>query len=368
MLPGSELWLLRLMADRGRTLLGASSVHIVLEQGAELRVISGSSGTTPRVSILPVAGSALGAVHSAGAPLAVHDPSGPDAHWLRELGLQASDALVEPLPAEVQRGLVIALRAQGPRFAPGDVDALRSFAQSLVQRLNAERSVELERLRHGMEARERERTRWAREIHDETVQGLGGIRMRLALARDAADETMLREAVDTTLRELTSEIEGLRHLITELRPAALDDLGLVAALDALARRATAIDGLDVRTDLRVDVDRRFDGELESALYRVIQEALTNVAKHARATRVDISLAIRDGRVEGRVLDNGTGLGGGAGERAAGEGFGLSGMRERAELVGGDLEVSSHRGGGTEVVISVPLEPRRALSSAQSSRP
>jgi signal transduction histidine kinase len=359
MLPGSELWLLRLMADRGRTLLAASSVHIVLEQGAELRVISGSAGVMPRVSILPVAGSALGAMHRAGASLALRDPSGPEAHWLRELGLQASDALLEPLPAEVQRGLVIALRTDGPRFAAGDVDALRSFAQSLVQRLNAERTVELERLRHGMEARERERTRWAREIHDETVQGLGGIRMRLALARESDDDVMLRSAVDATLRELTGEIEGLRHLITELRPAALDDLGLVAAIDALARRATAIDGLDVVTDLRHEVDRRFDGELESVLYRVIQEALTNVAKHAEATRVEISLAVRDGRVVGRVRDNGKGLGGSAGERAAGEGFGLAGMRERAELVRGEVEVTSRREGGTEVMISVPLALRGA---------
>ena len=84
------------------------------------------------------------------------------------------------------------------------------------------------------------------------------------------------------------EIDGLRHLITELRPAALDDLGLVAALEALARRAQAIDGLDVQTEIDLgpgaDLQRRLDPELESTIYRVVQEALTNVSRHAKATQ------------------------------------------------------------------------------------
>ena len=102
--------------------------------------------------------------------------------------------------------------------------------------------MEIERLRYGMEARERERTRWAREIHDESIQGMGALRLRLANARDIDDPQQLREAVDVVLDGLGNEIDGLRHLITELRPAALDDLGLAAALQALARRAQAIDG------------------------------------------------------------------------------------------------------------------------------
>ncbi len=150
-------------------------------------------------------------------------------------------------------GLVIALREEGklPRPRPR---ALNAFALSVTQRLAAERSVEIERLRYGMEARERERTRWAREIHDETVQGLGALRLKLANARDLHESQALQEAVGDVLDGLGIEIEGLRHLITELRPAALDDLGLEPALEALARRAQAIDGLDVQIEIDLDLD------------------------------------------------------------------------------------------------------------------
>src|ERR1039458_6620240 len=137
-----------------------------------------------------------------------------------------------------------------------------------------------------MEARERERTRWAREIHDEAIQGIGALRLKLASARDTDEPETLRSAVDVVLEGLGNEIDGLRHLITELRPAALDDLGLEAALQALARRAQAIDGLDVTTEIRLgsgddgsnaQAQRRLDAELESTIYRVMQEALTNVS-------------------------------------------------------------------------------------------
>ncbi len=278
MLSGSELWLLRLMADRGLALLDASSLLMVIEERGELRVAAASGEGTPRLRIMPVEGSALGALYRKGEPLALDRPRGSDAAWLHELGLEARAALVEPLSMEGHGGgLVIALRRDGGFRGP-DRRALEAFAASVAQRLAAERSVEIERLRYGMEARERERTRWAREIHDETVQGLGALRLQLATARDERDRSKeavasatdgegaraLDAAVDEVLEGLGREIEGLRHLITELRPAALDDLGLVPALQALARRAQAIDGLDVQTELELGADgERLDAELES---------------------------------------------------------------------------------------------------------
>ena len=120
------------------------------------------------------------------------------------------------------------------------------------------------------------------------------LRLQLANARDVDDAQALKVAVDSVLEGLGHEIDGLRHLITELRPAALDDLGLTAALEALARRAQAIDGLDVTTE--IDLSRlpangngegRLDAELESTVYRVAQEALTNVSRHAEATRATV---------------------------------------------------------------------------------
>ena len=369
MLTGSELWLLRLMADRGLALLDASSLLMVIEERGELRVAAASGESKPRLRIVPVEGSALGALYQAGEPVALDRPRGQDAALLHELGIEARALLVEPFNMEGQGGgLVIALRRDAGFRGP-DREALSAFAANVAQRLQAERSVEIERLRYGMEARERERTRWAREIHDETVQGLGALRLKLANARDldtdrgSASEA-LSSAVDAVLEGLGEEIDGLRHLITELRPAALDDLGLAAALEALARRMQAIDGLDVQTEIELGPEhdaQRLDPELESTIYRVVQEALTNVSRHAEASSAIVSVTERDGVVRASVTDDGKGLPeadrlGPRGDGLEG-GFGMSGMRERAELVGGELELVPAPGKGTVMRLAVPLAGR-----------
>ncbi len=376
MLSGSELWLLRLMADRGLALLDAGTLLVVIEERGELRVAASSGAQSVRLRITRVQGSALGALYLEGKSLSLDRPRGQEAAWLHELGLEARAALVEPLDMEGHGGgLVIALREDGS-FREPDRQALSAFASSVSQRLAAERSVEIERLRYGMEARERERTRWAREIHDESIQGIGALRLQLANARDLDDQQALSAAVDVALEGLGTEIDGLRHLITELRPAALDDLGLAAALEALARRAQAIDGLEVKTEIDLGTDagdapdaiaaaggRRLDAELESTIYRVVQEALTNVSRHAEATKAVISVVGRDGVVTASVTDDGRGLPetsrlGPRGDGLEG-GFGMSGMRERAELVGGELEWERAPEKGTIMRLTVPLAGRPA---------
>ena len=371
------------MADRGLALLDAGTLLIVIEERGELRVAASSGEGTPRVRIVPVQGSALGALYLAGQPLALDRPRGQEAAWLHELGLEARAALVEPLSMEAQGGgLIIALRSDGGFRGP-DRQALSAFAASVAQRLAAERSVEIERLRYGMEARERERTRWAREIHDESIQGMGALRLQLANARDAQDQEAMSETVEDVLEGLGREIDGLRHLITELRPAALDDLGLEAALLALARRAQAIDGLDVKIEIDLQPEpgevagaqaeagnRRLDAELESTIYRVVQEALTNVSRHAEATKAVVNISERGGVVHASVTDDGKGLpdAGRLGPRGDGleGGFGMSGMRERAELVGGELELSPAPGKGTVMHLVVPLAGRPAPTDAAGS--
>jgi signal transduction histidine kinase len=372
------------MADRGLALLDADSLLLVIEERGELRVAASAGAGTPRLRITPVEGTALGDLYRTGQPLVLDRPRGQEAAWLHELGLDARAALVEPLAMEAQGGgLVIALKADG-RFRDPDRQALGAFAASVAQRLAAERSVEIERLRYGMEAREHERTRWAREIHDESIQGIGALRLQLANARDIDDGGALRRAVDHVLEGLGTEIDQLRHLITELRPAALDDLGLAAALEALARRAQALDGLEVKTeiDLRVeegviengdgqpaDDARRLDPELESTIYRIVQEALTNVGRHADATTAVVSIVGREGQVRVSVTDDGKGPPeasrlGPRGDGLEG-GFGMSGMRERAELVGGELEMVPAPGKGTTVRLTVPLTGRPSASPQQA---
>jgi signal transduction histidine kinase len=375
-LTGSELWLLRLMADRGLALLDADTLLVVIEERGELRVAASAGSSTVRVRIVPVQGSALGELFTSGKPLALERPRGRDALWLHELGVEVRAALVEPLSMEGQGGgMVIALRTD-KGFRGPDRDALQAFATSVAQRLAAERSVEIERLRYGMEARERERTRWAREIHDESIQGMGALKLRLANARDIDDPAALREAVDMVLDGLGNEIDGLRHLITELRPAALDELGLAAALEALARRAQAIDGLDVQVQVELGQEdgRRLDAELESTVYRIVQEALTNVSRHAEATKAVVSVTESNGRISASVTDDGKGLPGAErlGPRGDGleGGFGMGGMRERAELVGGELEFGPAPERGTRVRLVVPLAGRPSAedeAAAQASQ-
>ncbi len=363
------------MADRGLALLDASVVLIVIEEKGELRVAAASGGT-PRLRIAPVQGSALGAMFLASNSIALDRPRGEEAAFLHELGLEARSALVEPLDMEGQGGgLVIALRSNSSFRGP-DREALGAFAASVAQRLAAERSVQIERLRYGMTERERERTRWAREIHDESIQGIGALRLRLANARDIDDKEALRAAVDDVLEGLANEVDGLRHLITELRPAALDELGLPAALEALARRAQAIDGLDVKTEIEFGRDPadvpdgaepesgRLDPELESTIYRVVQEALTNVSRHAEATHATIRLTGGNGVVQASVTDDGKGMPDSSrlGPREDGGGFGTGGMMERAELVGGELEWAPAPGKGTTVRLTVSLAGRPAPGS------
>ena len=368
MLSGSELWLLRLMADRGLALLDATTLLMVIEERGELRVAAAAGAGTPRLRVVPVEGSALGALYRAGQPLALDRPRGQEAAWLHELGLEARAALVEPLSMEGHGGgLVIALRAGGGFRGP-DREALAAFAASVAQRLAAERSVEIERLRYGMEARERERTRWAREIHDETVQGLGALRLRLADARDRRDEAALSAAVDGGAggpgrgdrRAAPPDHRAAPRGARRPRPGA-------RARSARAPRAgdRRPGGAAREIDARPRRASGSDAELESTIYRVVQEALTNVSRHAQATRAVVSVALNgDGStVRVSVADDGRGLpAGGAGLGPRGDGleggFGMSGMRERAELVGGELELGAggcgDGGEGTTVRLAVPL--------------
>jgi signal transduction histidine kinase len=219
-----------------------------------------------------------------------------------------------------------------------------------------------ERLRPSVEASERERRRWAHELHDETLQQLGAVRLKLAAARKGPPDR-LGPAVEDAIAELATEIGQLRALIAELGPVALDDSGLATALESLAHSRLLARDLQVDLDFslwREGADRGgLDPELESTLFRVAQEALDNVAAHADVAHARMRLSRSIGGVSLTVADRGCGFD--PAERS--DGLGLAAMAERLRLLGGALVVETAPGAGTTVRARVPLQ-----RGSESSRP
>ena len=247
-----------------------------------------------------------------------------------------------------------AINGAGERaFVEEDEQLLMSVAASAATAVATARSVAAARLRFSVEAADQARARWARELHDETLQGLIGVRMVLSagLARDGDDA--LRRAADTADAHLGEEMRKLRDLIAELRPAALDDLGLGPAIESLAKRQAAVAGFAVELEIELESERRLDRDTETAIYRIVQEALSNAVKHAGAEAVCLRVTQLPDRVQVAVEDDG----GGFEPEAVRAGFGLTGMRERALLAGGHLWVTSADGGPTRVAAVLPLPDR-----------
>jgi signal transduction histidine kinase len=236
-------------------------------------------------------------------------------------------------------------------FTPEDEQLLRTFAASAAHAVALNRSVEEDRLRSTIAAADAERSRWARELHDETLQSLGGLRVALASIVGRGDTDTKDRAIRQAIDDVELEIANLRGIITDLRPSLLDDLGLLPALESLLDRRREA-GLEIVSELALPVASTgrngLDRELETTVYRVVQEALTNVVKHARADAARVKVALTDDAVTIEVEDDGVGFDPGA--RTTG--FGLAGMRERVFLAGGTLEVES-AGHGTLVRASLP---------------
>jgi signal transduction histidine kinase len=245
------------------------------------------------------------------------------------------------------------------RLSPDDQALLASFADSAATAVSTARSVEESRLRRTVEAGEREREHWARELHDETLQSLVGL--RLLLERAVTERGGQRvAAIELASRRVGEQAEHIRALIQQLRPTALRELGLMTALRSLVERVEDESGMAI--DLEIDVIEwddgepvRLDAETEVAIYRVVQEALANAAKHAQPCRASVVLVERDGGLRLTVLDDGPGFDLGL----ATAGFGLIGMRERATLAHGAFSVFSSPGGGTTIQATLPVRRRAA---------
>jgi PAS domain S-box-containing protein len=233
-------------------------------------------------------------------------------------------------------------------------------------------ALELARSRHALrglserlvEAREDERRRIARELHDDLGQRLTALKMELASLRPAAGAKRGGERIDAMLEMLDETVASVRRISADLRPLMLDDLGLNAAIEWLARDAERRIGVEVTVSLG-DADPPLPDRAAIALYRMVQEALTNVARHARATAVRIAIRQVADTLVLTVHDNGVGFAE-PGTHKEGS-FGLLGIRERAYMLGGDMQVDTPPEGGGRVTVRLPLaRPAReaAIQGAQ----
>ncbi len=260
------------------------------------------------------------------------------------------------------------LEATASRVRAGDAEArvplspladrdlcrlMRTF-NAMLDGLSVYRGRLREIAARALDAGEEERKRIARELHDETAQSLAGLMLRLRLARATKDEEARQRVLDTVRDELAIAAERVREIAMGLRPPALEMLGLGAALRSYA--ATVADTARVDIDVRAeDVRGLISEEAELAVYRIVQAALSNVARHASARHAHVSLHPRDGVVQVRVDDDGCGFDVDEVLAAPDAGLGLAGMQERAAYLAGHVHIRSEPGRGTRIEVEIPYQ-------------
>jgi signal transduction histidine kinase len=358
---------LELIAKRGRALVGARSLVIMLRDGEELVVQAAAGHVRNAVGVrLAIVDSTSGQVLEQRRAERIADVDSRLRIAAETFGVVgAKTALLVPMLHRAEAMGVLGAFDHGERgepFSPDDEQMLRAFASSAATAVALAQSVQEDRLRSSMAAAEAERRRWARELHDETLQGLGGLRVLLSAALRRGELASSQDAMREAVERIEQEIGNLRSIITELRPAALDDLGLRTAIEALLERQRERSSLVIESELALPGSAdRLDEELETAVYRLLQEALTNVVKHARATHARVRVRADAEELLVEVRDDGEGFD----TSAQAQGFGLSGMRERVALAGGTLQIDSN-GAGTVVCARIPTRPRGSGSRARPS--
>jgi two-component system sensor histidine kinase DegS len=225
-----------------------------------------------------------------------------------------------------------------------------------LEALQQQETLRRELLAHTVHAQEEERARIARELHDETAQELSAFSLELAALRSMLKRQKAASAKVEHLQNISRRVsQGLYRLVHDLRPAQLDDLGLVPALRYFIGHYHADTRIDVRFKVDGDV-RRLDPSLETVLFRVAQEGLTNIARHAETCEADVQLMFELDLIHLVVADQGQGFDAN-GHFPEPHGWGLAGMRERVESVGGDFRLTSTRGTGTQIEVIVPLKTK-----------
>jgi signal transduction histidine kinase len=366
---------LKLVAKRGRALVSARALLIELIQGEQL-VIAAGAGELPAGVIgqrVELASTVAAHAMRTRRVQRLEDELNRarfEEHGLGQFGVQAAEGIVVPLIFRgTIHGVLLALDRlhDGPAFSAEDERLLEAFATSAASAVATAQSVTSERHRQRLAAAEGERSRWARELHDETLQSLNALRLGLAAAGRSERSPTAKPVFAQSVEQLEDTITNLRRLITDLRPAALDALGVQAAIETLADR-NSCEGLEIDISIELAYEQgqqptRLLDELETALYRIAQEAITNATKHGQATRVVVEIYEDPTTVHLTVRDNGNGFD----PDAQSDGFGLLGIRERTELLDGELQINSMPGKGTTLNVRLPVR-RRAEDPTRATRP
>ena len=331
--------ILDLVAKRGRALVSARALLIELVDGSEL-VVAAVAGEQPagligeRIAMADTVASAALRTRTTQRLEVPLNRSRYQRHGVGQLGVGADAGLVVPLIFHEQSyGVLLALDRLGesPAFTAEEVRPLEAFATSAATAVATGRSAASDLLRERLAAAEDERGRWARELHDDTLQHLGGLQFTPSAARRSGSPEVIGKPVGKAIEYLREGVANLRALITDLRPAALDEIGLEAALSALFERASR-HGLKIISSLDLAYEQgreptRHTSELETAIYRIIQEALTNASKHGHANRAVLELSDTQTTVVLSISDDGDGFDPGASTT----GFGMRATRERVQL-------------------------------------
>ncbi len=363
---------LELIVKRGRALVEARGMVIMLAEADDL-VITAVAGQIDGALVgtrLAVADSAGGAVLRSRKPERITDASSRLRFALAEMA-DAEAGLIVPL---VFHGRAVGVLeafdrlSGGPAFSSEDEALMGAFAASAATAVATAQNVAAQTLRRSIDSSERERARWARDLHDETLQELSALKIALSSGQRTPDAEALRASIATAIEYSEHAIRGLREIISDLRPAALDALGTQAAVETLVERARSRSGLAIECTIELEYESgraatRHTEALEAGIYRVTQEAISNAVKHAHASHLAISLS-EDGEVVAlSVEDDGCGFD--IAEQDA-AGFGLVGMRERVELLGGTLQVTSRLQSGTRIDVAVPVRRRNAEAAEAPS--
>jgi signal transduction histidine kinase len=348
--------LLELVAARLRELVAARLVLIGLpEAGGKLRFVTadgeGAAGLVGLV--VEVESSKAGRVFLRGRSERVDEiVDDPEADQVTARRIGVRSALYVPL---IVRGRTIGLLQAvdkletDPRFTEDDLRLAEAFAARAAVAVDLSERASRGALARAVEAQELERRRLARELHDGIGQDLTSLLLGLKSIEDAEPKGTVKQATADLRKLVVLALQDVRRLAVELRPAALDDFGLVPALERLAQTFTDQTGMVVELTEAFG-GQRLPGDVETAFYRIVQEALTNVVKHAKARRVSILLTRTDRGAVAVIEDDGQGFD----PNVEYEGLGLLGMRERLQLLRGSLTIESRVGAGATLRIEVPV--------------